>query len=106
MKYILLNKIKAYNAVSLADFIVSIGEEYFTLKILNHAHGRYSETKRLYDKLCSKHINFHVSDLKQINEATYAIPSITTENVTYLVDTKNGACTCKMEHAVLFCKYP
>lgn len=56
--------------MALVDFIVSVGEEYFTLRILNHAHGRYSETKRLYNKLCSKMIYFNVSHLKQINEST------------------------------------
>lgn len=83
---------------------MSVDEEYFTLRILNHAHGRYSQTKRLYDKLCSKMIDFDKSDLKQINESTYAIPSMTTKNVTYFVDTENGACTCIMGHAGSFCK--
>lgn len=105
LKDILLNRTKAYNVVALVDFIVSVGEKYFTLRILNHAHGRYSENKRLYEKLCSKMIDFDESDLKQINESTYAIPSMTTENVTYFVDTENGACTCKMGHAGSFCKH-
>lgn len=105
MKDILLNRTKAYNAVALVDFIVSVGEEYFTLRILNHARGRHSQTKRLYDKLCSKMIDYNISDLKQINESTYAIPSMTTKNVTYFVDTENGACTCKMVHAGSFCKH-
>ncbi|KAL5238208.1 hypothetical protein ACI65C_005618 [Semiaphis heraclei] len=72
MKDILLNRTKAYNVVALVDFIVSVGEEYFTLRILNHAHGRHSQTKRLYDKLCSKMIDFNISELKKINESTYA----------------------------------
>jgi len=105
MKDILLNRTKAYNVVALVDFIVSVGEEYFTLRILNHAHGRHSQTKRLYDKLCSKMIDFNISDLKQINETTYAIPSMTTKNVIYFIDTENGACTCKMGHAGSFCKH-
>jgi len=82
--------------VALVDFIVSVSEEYFTLIILNYAHGRHLQTKRLYDKLCSKIIDFNLSDLKQMNEPTYAIPSMITKNVTYFVDTENGACTCKI----------
>jgi len=65
MKDILLNRTKAYNVVALVDFIVSVGEEYFTLRILNHAHGRHSQTKRLYDKLCSIMIDFNISTLKK-----------------------------------------
>ncbi|KAL4148286.1 hypothetical protein QTP88_002562 [Uroleucon formosanum] len=66
---------------------------------------QHSQTKRLYDKLCSKMIDFNISDLKQMNESTYAISSMTTKNVTYFIDTENGACTCKMRHAGSFCKH-
>jgi len=50
-------------------------------------------------------IDFDGSGLKQINKSTYAIPCMTTENVTDFVDTENGACTCKMGHAGSFCKH-
>jgi hypothetical protein len=105
MKDILLNRTKAYNVVALVDFIVSVDEEYFTLRILYHTRGKHLQTKRLYDKLCSKMIDIYISDVKQINESTYAIPSMTTKNVTYFIDTENGACTCKMGHAESFCKH-
>jgi len=65
MKDILLNRTKAYNVVALLDFIMSVGEEYFTLRILNHAHGRHLETQRLYTKLCSKMIDINVNDVKK-----------------------------------------
>uniref|UniRef100_A0A2S2P8S1 Uncharacterized protein n=1 Tax=Schizaphis graminum TaxID=13262 RepID=A0A2S2P8S1_SCHGA len=52
IKDIILCRTKAYNAVALVDFIVHVGEEYFTLRLLDHAHGRYRATHRLYSKLC------------------------------------------------------
>uniref|UniRef100_A0A2S2PH68 Uncharacterized protein n=1 Tax=Schizaphis graminum TaxID=13262 RepID=A0A2S2PH68_SCHGA len=52
IKDILLSRTKAYNAVALVDFIVNVGENYFTLRLLDHAHERHSESHRLYSKLC------------------------------------------------------
>jgi len=105
MKDILLNRTKAYNVVALLDFIMSVGEEYFTLRILNHAHGRHLETQRLYTKLCSKMIDINTSDVKKINESTYVIPSVNSSSETYIVNIDNGVCTCKMGHTGSFCKH-
>jgi len=105
MKDILLNRTKAYNVVALLDFIMSVGEEYFTLQILNHAHGRNLETQRLYTKLCSKIIDINISDIKKINESIYVIPSVSNKSETYLVNIDNGVCTCKMGHTGSFCKH-
>lgn len=105
IKDILLNRTKAYNVVALLDFIMSVGEEYFTLRILNHAHGRHLETQRLYTKLCSKMIDINTSDVKKINESTYVIPSVNNSSDTYIVNIDNGVCTCKMGHTGSFCKH-
>lgn len=51
----------------------------------------------MYNKLWSKIIDFDVSDLQQIDESTYAIPIMMTENVTYFVDTVNGALLTKWD---------
>jgi len=105
LKDILLHRTKAYNVVALVDFIVSIGEEYFTLRILNHAHCRHSETNRLYSKLCSNIVDLNVTDVKKISNCTYEMPSMSEKNVYYSINIENGLCTCKMGLSGSFCKH-
>lgn len=105
LKDILLHRTKAYNVVALVDFIVSIGEEYFTLRILNHAHCRHSETNRLYSKLCSNIVDLNVTDVKKISKCTYEVPSMSEKNVYYSINIENDLCTCKMGLSGSFCKH-
>jgi len=83
IKNIILNRTKAYNAVALVDFIVHIGEEYFTLRLLDHAHGRHRATHRLYSKLCSKMSGINMDDIKQVDTNTYTIPSQSDGTIIY-----------------------
>lgn len=105
LKDILLHRTKAYNVVALVDFIVTIGEEYFTLRILNHAHCRHSETNRLYSKLCSNIVDLNVTDVKKISKCTYEVPSMSEKNVYYSINIENGLCTCKMGLSGSFYKH-
>ncbi|KAL5237136.1 hypothetical protein ACI65C_004546 [Semiaphis heraclei] len=105
LKDILLHRTKAYNVVALVDFIVSIGEEYFTLRILNHAHCRHSETNRLHSKLCPNIVDLNVNDVKKISKCTYEVPSMSEKNVYYSINIENGLCTCKMGLSGSFCKH-
>lgn len=105
IKYILLNRTKAYNTVALVDFIVSVGEEYFTLRLLDHAHDRNTKTHRLYSKLCSKIVNITIEDVKQIDEHTYSIPSGSDKQTLYTINTEIGVCSCKDGCVGAFCKH-
>ncbi|KAL5246044.1 hypothetical protein ACI65C_013452 [Semiaphis heraclei] len=105
IKDILLNRTKAYNTVALVDFIVSVGEEYFTLRLLDHAHDRNTKTHRLYSKLCSKTVNITIEDVKQIDEHTYSIPSGSDKQTLYTINTEFGVCSCKDGCAGAFCKH-
>ncbi|KAF0708632.1 SWIM-type domain-containing protein, partial [Aphis craccivora] len=98
---------KAYNAVALVDFIVHVGEEYFTLRLLDYAHGRYRETHRLYSKLCSKMSDIKKDDIKQFDTNTYTIPSQSDSTIIYSINTEIGVCSCKsgISGAFDFCKH-
>lgn len=86
IKDILLSRTKAYNEVALVDFIVSVGDNYFTLRLLDHAYDRHSESHRLYRKLCSKIEHIMKDDVKQINNCTYSIPSESDPNIVYIIN--------------------
>lgn len=105
IKDILLNRTKAYNTVALVDFIVSVGEEYFTLRLLDHAHDRNTKTHRLYCKLCSKTVNITIEDVKQIDEHTYSIPSTSNKQTLYIINTEIGVCSCEDGCVGAFCKH-
>jgi len=105
IKDILLCRTKAYNAVALVDFIVNVGENYFTLRLLDHAHDRHSEFHRLYSKLCSKIGHIVKDDVKQINNCTYSIPSESSPKIVYIINTEIGICSCKIGCAGAFCKH-
>jgi hypothetical protein len=95
----------AYNVVALVDFIISVGEEYFKLRTLNHAHCCHSESYRLYSRLCSKIYDLNINDVKKIYEFTYELPSMSEENVYYSLNIENGICTCKIDRTGSFCKH-
>lgn len=105
IKDILISRTKAYNAVALVDFIVNVGENYFNLRLLDHAHGRHSESHRLYSKLCSKIKHIVKDDVKQINNCTYSIPSESSPEIVYIINTEMGTCSCKIGCAGAFCKH-
>jgi hypothetical protein len=105
IKDIILSRTKAYNAVALVDFIVHVGEEYFTLRLLDHAHGRYRATHRLYSKLCSKMSDINKDDIKQVDTNTYTIPSQSDSTIIYSINTEIGVCSCKSGISGAFCKH-
>jgi hypothetical protein len=105
IKDILHYRTKAYNAVVLVDFIVNVGENYFTLRLLVRAHDRHFEFHRLYSKLCSKIGHIVKDDVKQINNCTYSIPSESSPNIVYILNTEIGICSCKIGCAGAFCKH-
>lgn len=105
IKDIILCRTKAYNAVALVDFIVHVGEEYFTLRLLDHAHGRYRATHRLYSKLCSKMSDINKDDIKQVDTNTYTIPSQSDSTIIYSINTEIGVCSCKSGISGAFCKH-
>lgn len=105
IKDILLCRTKAYNAVALVDFIVNVGENYFTLRLLDHAHDRHSESHRLYTKLCSRMVLAQKDDIKKVNDCIYSIPSKSDPNIVYLINTELGVCSCKIGCAGAFCKH-
>ncbi|KAL5239393.1 hypothetical protein ACI65C_006803 [Semiaphis heraclei] len=105
VKDILLSRTKAYNVVALVDFIVNVGENYFTLRLLDHAHDRHSESHRLYTKLCSKIGNIVKDDVKQINNCTYSIPRESSPKNVYIINTEMGICSCKIGCTGAFCKH-
>lgn len=105
IKDIILSRTKAYNAVALVDFIVHVGEEYFTLRLLDHAHDRYRATHRLYSKLCSKMSDINKDDIKQVDTNTYTIPSQSDSTIIYSINTEIGVCSCKSGISGAFFKH-
>lgn len=103
IKDIVLGRTKAYNTVALVDFIINVGEEYFTLGLLDHAHDR--ETHRLYSKLCSKMTSIDETQVKKVDTNTYTIPRQSDNQTIYSINTDIGVCSCKDGSSGSFCKH-
>jgi len=105
LKEIILNRTKAYNVVALVEFICFVWEDYFILRILDHAHNRRDNLQRNYAKLCSRPLNFNIEQVTLISETCYSVPSSNTENSVYTVDIQIGVCDCYIGYTGAFCKH-
>jgi len=54
LKEIVLSRNKAYNVTALVESISKVWEDYFTNRILDHAHVRKDEIARGYFALCKQ----------------------------------------------------
>jgi len=76
-----------------------------SLRLLDHAHGRYRTTHRLYSKLCSKISGINMDDTKQVDTNTYTIQSQSDGSIIYSINTEIGICSCKCGITGAFCKH-
>lgn len=104
-KDIVLSRCKAYNVVSLVDFVATAMEEYYIGRLLDFAHSRNATPHILLRKQTSKAAYIEAGAIKQKTESTFEIPSEQDALVTYTVDVNVGTCSCQDGVCGRFCKH-
>ena len=104
-KDIVLSRCKAYNAVALVDFIVTVQEDYYRNRLRDFAHSRARKTELLLQKKTKPSASQSPNTVEKIDEDIFQVPSFTKESVKYIVDVNNGTCTCEDGICGRFCKH-
>ena len=90
-----LSRCKAYNAVALVDFTLTIMESYYRHRLLAFAHSRVRAPHLLLADLQRKAA--YITDPAQIQSLgshLYQVPSEKQDHTWYDVDTSVGICSC------------
>lgn len=93
-----LSRVKAYNVISLVDFICSVLESYYRHRLREFANSRDSSTRLFLRNLMKKTEYLKKDDITQINQFEFQVPSSSQEEseVRYYVDSETGCCSCKI----------
>src|ERR1700733_4126720 len=74
-KDIVLSRLKAYNVVSLVDFVCTAMEQYYINRLLEFAHSRVATPYILLRKQTSQAGYVDASAIRQTADSTFEIPS-------------------------------
>ena len=96
LKDIVLCRVRAFNAIALAEFILTKLDQFFANKLINFVNGRA--------KLSSNALRFRIVDLKYIDTDDNIFFSVqTTKNQEYRLSLKDWICSCAVK--AKFCKH-
>ena len=104
-KDIVLSRMKAYNAVSLVDFVCTAMEQYYTHRLLDLAHSRVATPHLWFRKQLLKSAYIRAEDIKQTSATEFEVPSESNAVLLYTVDVEVGACACQDGLCGKFCKH-
>jgi len=107
-KDLVLNRCKAYNAVSLLEFTVNVLETYYVRRLRSFAHSRNPTLRLLLNKQISKCGYIETKDQIIVDTAdphVYLVPSAKDNSMYYEVNTVAGNCTCFNGKFGRFCKH-
>lgn len=102
LKDFVLQRCKAFNAVSLSCFITHSLEEFYKQKCILYANGRGFKLDLYFKKFCYK------ASLLNVTKETDTIFSVTSskdKNILYTVDTLIEQCDCPAGVGGTFCKH-
>ncbi|GBN70134.1 hypothetical protein AVEN_29656-1 [Araneus ventricosus] len=97
-----LCRVKAYNVLTLLDFVSTHLEKHYTKKLRDFANGR-SASSRLFMLSLKKKTSAITKDaIKMQYDGTFLVRS---DANLYIVDAKNGCCSCSVGLYGRFCKH-
>ncbi|KAL3187606.1 hypothetical protein MRX96_025096 [Rhipicephalus microplus] len=105
LKDIILNRVKAFNAVALVDSVALVWEKYFESRILRHAYSRVAAHQLLYKRLLSRMLKDTAEAIQVVGQGQYIVPSATHPSSSYEVYADIGLCTCHFGKQGAFCKH-
>jgi len=104
-----LTRCKAYNAVAIVDFIVTVMERFYRNRLERFANGRVTMHHLLLEKLSAR--TGYITGRQDIQVLTassgpsYLVPSEADCGVLYEVDVTVGVCTCPAGMSGECCKH-
>ena len=104
-----LTRCKAYNAVAIVDFIVTVMERFYRNRLERFANGRVTMHHLLLEKLSAR--TGYITGRQDIQVLTassgpsYLVPSEADCGVLYEVDVTVGVCTCPAGMSGQCCKH-
>ena len=105
-KDLVLNRCKAYNAVSLLDFTVVVLEAYYVRRLRKFTHSRNPSLRLLLEVQLKKSEYIDSKELiKNNQEHVYLVPSSKDSSIYYEVNTSVGNCSCFSGKCGRFCKH-
>lgn len=105
LKEIVLSRNKAYNVTALVESISKVWEDYFTNRILDHAHVRKDEIARGYFALFKQMNHLDLKNIIDHHNGLYSVPSSSIGDMYYIVNMSIGVCNCKVGRVGAFCKH-
>ncbi|XP_077510670.1 uncharacterized protein LOC144121335 [Amblyomma americanum] len=106
LKDIILHRTRAFNVVTLAEFLSVVWEKYFFHRILDHAHSRITGHMLLYERLLKKLPKDTEKNIRCNGDGHYVVPSGSSpDSKLYTVYSDIGLCTCRSGQQGAFCKH-
>jgi len=104
-----LTRCKAYNAVAIIDFIVTVMERFYRNRLERFANGRVTMHHLLLEKLSARSAYIKgqqdIEVVTSSSETSYLVPSEADRGVIYEVDATVGVCTCPAGMSGQCCKH-
>ena len=97
-----LCRVKAYNVLTILDFIVTHLENHYRKKLRDFANNRCARRRLFLLSLKKKAANVNKNDITMINEHTFSVKS---NKDIYLVNIQSGYCSCAEGLYGRFCKH-
>ena len=107
-KDIILKRLKAFNIISLMNFITQNLEEHYSSKLLLFVYDRERKPYLAYKtklNLGEKYLNLLEESIVVLDENLYQLTSSSNTNKSYTVDSTAGVCTCYAGSQGSFCKH-
>ncbi|XP_075737179.1 uncharacterized protein LOC142776764 [Rhipicephalus microplus] len=105
LKDIILNRVKAFNAVALVDLVALVWEKYFESHILRHAYSRVPAHQQLCKRLLSRMPKDAAEAIQVVGQGQYIVPSATHPSSSYEDYAEIGLCTCLFGKQGAFCQH-
>lgn len=97
-----LCRVKAYNVLTIIDFVGTHLEKHYEKKLRDFANNRCATARLFLLSLKKKATNITRTDITLISDNIYVVQS---ESNSYTVDTKIGCCSCPAGLYGRFCKH-
>lgn len=102
----MLCRTKAFNAVALAEFVMTQWEQHFRDRLIRHSNHREPSHDLLFEELLQGCSGMSPNQIVQTSLTTYSVPSSKEpEACVYEVRSDLGLCSCRAGKLGAFCKH-
>ncbi|KAH9367268.1 hypothetical protein HPB48_013609 [Haemaphysalis longicornis] len=106
LKDVVLCRTKAFNAVALAEFVMTQWEQHFRDRLIRHSNHREPSHDLLFEELLQRCSGISPDQIVQTSLTTYSVPSSKEpEACVYEVRSDLGLCSCRAGNLGAFCKH-